>query len=48
MEHYKNLGGLFHIDAYENGTDRIKAQFKSGAVYLYTYASAGSINIEQM
>jgi len=36
------------ISAYENGRDYIKIQFKDGAMYLYTYASAGSHCIEKM
>lgn len=48
MTHYKNLGGDSGVAAYESGTDFIKVQFHDGSVYLYTYQSAGSSNIEQM
>lgn len=48
MERYKNLGGDSGISAYENGSDFIRVQFNDGAIYLYTYASAGSDNIERM
>jgi hypothetical protein len=33
---------------YETGPDFIRVQFKDNSVYLYTYASAGSHNIERM
>ncbi len=48
MERYKNLGGDSGVAAYEIGTDFIKVQFKTGSIYLYTYSSAGSSNIETM
>ncbi len=48
MERYKNLGGDSGVATYEVGDDRIRVQFDDGAVYLYTYASAGLDNIEQM
>lgn len=48
MERYKNLGGDSGVVAYEIGPDFIRVQFSDGAIYLYTYASAGSHNIEQM
>ncbi len=48
MERYKNLGGNSGISAYENGSDFIRVQFSDGAIYRYTYASAGSGNIEHM
>ena len=48
MERYKNLGRDSGISAYEIGNDSIKIQFSSGAVYLYTYSSAGRANIEEM
>ncbi len=48
MERYSNLGGNSGIAAYESGPDFIRVQFSDGAVYLYTYASAGSHNIERM
>ena len=48
MERYKNLSGDSGVAAYEIGPDFIRVQFTDGAVYLYTYASAGSHNIEQM
>ena len=48
MERYKNFGGKSGVSAYEIGAESITVQFTSGAVYLYTYKSAGSSNIEEM
>lgn len=48
MERYKNLGGNSGVSAYAIGADSITVQFSSGAVYLYTYGSAGNANIERM
>lgn len=48
MERYKNLGGDSGVSAYEIGAESITVQFNTGAVYLYTYRSAGSANIEKM
>ena len=48
MERYKNLGGNSGVVGYEIGSDFIRVQFSNGSVYLYTYASAGANNVEQM
>ena len=48
MKLYKNLGGDSGVSAYEIGDDSITVQFSNGTVYLYTYRSAGSANIEEM
>jgi hypothetical protein len=48
MERYKNLGGDSGVVGYEIGQDFIRVQFSDGSIYLYTYASAGSQNIEHM
>jgi hypothetical protein len=48
MQHYRDIDGDSGISAYETGDDFIRVQFKTGSVYLYTYASAGSHHIEQM
>lgn len=48
MEQYKNLGGGSGVSAYEIGAESITVQFSPDAVYLYTYRSAGSANIEKM
>lgn len=48
MEPYRNLGGDSGVVAYETGKDFIRVQFSDGAVYLYTYTSAGPSYIEHM
>ncbi len=48
MERYRNVGGNSGVEAYESGPDFIRVQFSSGSVYLYTYESTGSENIEKM
>ena len=48
MERYKDLDCDSNILAYEPGDDFIKVEFADGSVYLYTYLSAGSQNIEEM
>ena len=48
MERYRNIDGDSGVAAYEIGPDYIRVQFKDSSVYLYTYASAGSHNIDQM
>jgi hypothetical protein len=48
MERYRNIDGDSGVYAYECGTDYIRVQFSTGAVYLYTYQSAGAENIEHM
>ena len=48
MERYANLGGDSGVVEYEIDNDFIRVQFSDGSIYLYTYASAGEDNIEQM
>lgn len=48
MERYRDIDGDSGVSGYEIGTDFIRVQFSTGAIYLYTYASAGAQNIEQM
>jgi hypothetical protein len=48
MERYKNLGGNSGVAAYEIDSNSITVQFVTGSVYLYTYKSTGSENIEEM
>ncbi len=48
MERYRNLGGDSGVVAYEGGADFIRVQFADGTVYLYTYGSTGSSNVEHM
>ena len=46
MEVYMDINS--DVYRYEIGSDFIRLQFTAGAQYLYTYASAGQSNIEQM
>lgn len=48
MNYYKNQNGGSGILAYNIGPDFIQVQFRTGRIYLYTYASAGSGNVERM
>ena len=48
MERYRNIDGDSGVAEFENGPDFIRVKFNDGSVYLYTYASAGAQNIEQM
>ncbi len=48
MEPYANLGGDSGVAAYEMGPDFIRVQFTTGAVYLYTDASCGAANCDNM
>jgi hypothetical protein len=48
MERYRDIDGDSGVAGFENGSDYIRVQFSDGSVYLYTYASAGSNNIEEM
>ena len=48
MEQYRNIDGDSGIAEFEIGPDYIRVKFIGGSVYLYTYVSAGSQNIEQM
>jgi hypothetical protein len=48
MERYANLSGDSGVVSFEIGSDFIRIQFSDGGIYLYTYASAGAENIEQM
>lgn len=50
MPVYKNIDGDSGIVSYEYSADWIEVEFRSGSfrLYLYTYASAGSANIEEM
>jgi len=48
MERYRDIDGDSGVTGYEIGSDYIRVQFSDGSVYLYTYSSAGSSNIEQM
>lgn len=48
MEKYKDINNDSGVAGYEPGPDFIRVQFDTGAIYLYTNASAGSQNIDQM
>ena len=48
MEAYKNLGGDSGVAAYEISEESVTVQFTTGAIYSYTYQSAGAANIEEM
>jgi hypothetical protein len=48
MERYLDTNHDSGVAAYEFRPDGICVQFKDGATYLYTNASAGAANIEQM
>lgn len=48
MQNYLNLGGKSGVEAFEIGTDFIKVMFNSGAIYSYTYRSAGINKVEEM
>ena len=48
MQRYKNISGNSGVIAYQIGRDSITIEFEDGAIYRYTYNSAGRSNIEQM
>jgi hypothetical protein len=48
MDRYANRSGDSGVAGYEIGSNYILIQFTSGAIYEYTYASAGGSNIETM
>lgn len=48
MQRYKNISGNSGVIAYRIGRDSITIEFEDGAIYRYTYKSAGRSNIEQM
>ena len=48
MEPYRNVAGNSGVDAYEIGADYITIRFSDGAIYRYTYTSAGQENVERM
>jgi hypothetical protein len=48
MESYANLSGNSGVAGYQIGNTYILVQFNNGSLYEYTYASAGSGNIEAM
>ncbi len=48
MERYADNNNNSGVAGYDLGPDYIRVQFKDGAIYLYTDASAGRQNISQM
>lgn len=48
MERYKNFGGDSDITGYEIRSDSIAVKFRNNSVYIYSYQSAGRINVERM
>ncbi len=48
METDRNIAGSSGVTAYEIGPDYITVQFSDGGTYRYTYASAGTENVERM
>ena len=48
MQRYSDIDRDSGVVAYEIGSDFIRVKFSDGAIYLYTYASAGAHHINQM
>jgi len=48
MQLYANRGRNSGVIGFELGDDSITVQFKDRSIYLYTYGSTGSFEIEQM
>lgn len=48
MKLYENRSRTSPVVAYEFGDDSITIKYIDGSVYLYTYASAGNANVEQL
>lgn len=48
MEQYRNLNGNSNVRAFFIGDNYIDVLFDGGAVYRYSYRSAGMDKIEQM
>jgi hypothetical protein len=48
MKTYENAGEDSTIVAFDIGDDSITVKYMDGSVYLFTYRSAGSMNVEQM
>lgn len=48
MQRYMNLGGDSGVVAFEVAPGEITVQFRDGWYYLYTSASAGAANIDEM
>ena len=48
MERYLDIDNDSGVIMYECGPDYIRVKFSTGAIYHYTYASAGRDKIEHM
>ena len=48
MQPYRNLSGTSGVAAYEVAGQAIAVQFHDGAIYVYTWNSAGRRHVEQM
>lgn len=48
MERYANRGGNSGVSGYNIGEDYIDVMFSTGAVYRYSYRSAGVAKVEEM
>jgi hypothetical protein len=48
MQRYSNVDGDSSVAAYECGQDSITVEFTDGKAYIYTYASCGQANCDQM
>ena len=48
MERYANRGGNSGVRGYNIGEDYIDVMFSTGAVYKYSYRSAGVAKVEEM
>lgn len=48
MERYRDIDGDSGVTGYEIGPDFIRVEFRHAKVYLYTYASTGSRDVDNM
>ncbi len=48
MEPYRNIAGGSGVQAYEIGAEYVTIEFSDGAIYRYSYASAGQENVEHL
>ena len=48
MKRYRNLSGNTGVIAYEIRPHAIDVQFAGGDIYVYSYASAGPEQVEEM
>lgn len=48
MQLYANLNGNSGVSRFESGENYIIVEFTTGAIYTYTYLSAGKERIEMM